>query len=78
MKSWRLVSFCFIGMLMLSSCADTRLEPVQMTFSPTPLITPSASIVPEEELDLDVLNEPLPELDEIEALLAEYSGTDVN
>lgn len=78
MKSWPLVSGCFISILTLSSCADTRLEPVQMTFSPTPLITPSTSIIPEEELDLDVLNKPLPELDEIEALLAEYSGTDVN
>ena len=49
-----------------------------MSFSPAPLITSPAIITPEEDMDLDVLNKPLPELDEIEALLSEYSGTDVN
>jgi hypothetical protein len=73
---WLLVSL--IGMLALSGCANTRLEPVQMTFSPTPSIKPSAIISSEEDVDLDVLNKPLPELDEIEALLDAYSGTDVN
>jgi hypothetical protein len=75
---WLLVSSCFVGTLLLSSCSSTRLEPVQMSFSPAPLITSPAIITPEEDMDLDVLNKPLPELDEIEALLSEYSGTDVN
>lgn len=63
---------------MLSSCTDNRLEPAQSTFSPLPTTTPSVTATLEDEVDLDVLNKPLPELDEIEALLAEYSGTDVN
>ncbi len=75
---WSLVSVCFTGMLVLSSCSNTRLEPVQTSFSPAPSIKPSATISSEEDVDLDVLNKPLPELDEIEALLDEYSGTDVN
>lgn len=79
MRSWLLVSLSFISAMILSSCAGNRLEPTQSTFSPLPLISsPSATLEPDEEVDLDVLNKPLPELDEIEALLSEYSGTDVN
>lgn len=77
MKSALLVGLSFIGVIMLSGCANQRLEPAQSTFSPLPL-SPSVTTESEDDLDLDVLNKPLPELDEIEALLAQYSGTDVN
>lgn len=76
MRSQLLISFGVISMLSLSSCATTEAVLVQPIISATPTMIPVEA--QEETVDMDVLDKPLPELDEIEALLAEYSGTDVN
>ena len=78
MRSQLLISFGVISMLSLCSCATTGPLLVQPVITATPTMTSSTPVVIQDEtVDMDVLDKPLPELDEIEALLAEYSGTDV-
>lgn len=72
------ISLAVISMLSLSSCSPSDPLLVQPVISATPsMILSSPQAIPDETVDTDLLNKPLPELDEIEALLAEYSGTDV-
>ncbi len=72
------ISLAVISMLGLSSCSSSDPLLVQPIILATPSTTLSSSLVTQDDtVDTDLLNKPLPELDEIEALLAEYSGTDV-
>lgn len=78
MKAWLYLSLGFILTLAISGCSpvDPALSSASIILKPTDIS--SADISYERDLRSIEVDKPLPELDQIEALLREYSGTDVN